>query len=115
MAALLAGQRVSEIAETHNIPQQTVSRWKEALASEGVFGSGENGCKNRVSELVGEYLIEALETLRDQAKTFRDRDFLNGQPASEAAVLHGVIMDKVIRILEAAERADARQQGALPE
>lgn len=40
-------------------------------------------------------------TLREQVKVFRDPNWLKQQSASEAAVLHGVIADKQIRLLEA--------------
>jgi transposase-like protein len=104
MAALLAGQRVAEAADEFGVPEQTVSRWKVALDKSGAK-MGQFGSKNRIPELIAEYLIETLETLRKQSQIFGEREFLTDQAASEVAVLHGVLMDKSLRILEAAEAA----------
>lgn len=104
MAALLAGQSVTQVAEMYQIPHQTVSEWAQAN------GIGEVRQKKDIGELVGAYLNETLETLRTQAEFARNLDWLRQQPASEFAVLHGVMSDKAIRILEAAERARAAQQ-----
>lgn len=48
-----------------------------------------------------EYLIKTLETLRVQQEVFRDEDFLKAQSANALAVLHGVLANKVFRLLEA--------------
>lgn len=109
MAALLSGQAMSFVAEAFAIPIQTVSRWAR---SEGL-GGREN--KNDIGDLIRAYLDENLETLRAQAEFARDPDWLRGQPASEFAVLHGVLADKAIRILEAAERANAVNTPDAPE
>lgn len=106
MGALLAGQSMSAVAEAFNLPIQTVSRWAH---SEGL-GTVEN--KKDIGDLIRVYLNENLETLRAQAEFARDPEWLRGQPASEFAVLHGVLADKAIRILEAAERAAANTPDA---
>jgi len=54
-----------------------------------------------LGELIVGYLRENLATLASQARDFRDTEWLKKQPASEAAVLHGVLTDKAIRLLEA--------------
>ena len=109
MAALLTGQRVTEVAKEFNVPQPTVSHWKDALDKAGVRPNGFES-KNRIPELIAEYLIETLETLRKQSQIFGEREFLTDQAASEVAVLHGVLMDKSLRILEAAEAARGQER-----
>jgi hypothetical protein len=47
--------------------------------------------------------VAGLETLEAQARAFRDPAYLARQPAGELAVLHGVLADKLIRILSAFE------------
>ncbi|GIV73552.1 helix-turn-helix domain-containing protein [Caldilinea sp.] len=98
MAALLAGQSVSAVAQEYNIPKGTVSNWKrkahQAMA-------GESLGRKSLDELLFAYVAENLATLREQVRVFRDRDWLRGQSASEVAVLHGVLADKTIRLLEA--------------
>ena len=57
--------------------------------------------RERIGALIVDYLEQALETLSAQARTFADESWLRKQDASELAVLHGVLADKTIRILEA--------------
>lgn len=96
MAALLAGQGVTEVAKEYDLPTSTVSRWK-ARAREKA------GRSNDVGELLLDYLQENLRTLRAQAHAFRDPEWLRAQEADAAAVLHGVLTDKAVRLLEALE------------
>lgn len=98
MAALLAGQGVTETAEQYNIPKSTVSRWKKKARQEA-------GRTDDVGALLLEYLTENLTTLRAQARAFRDPEWLRAQDAADAAVLHGVLTDKAVRLLEALEGA----------
>jgi transposase-like protein len=104
MAALLAGQGVNEVAQTYNLPKQTVSRMKAGLSDADL---GQVGTKKseRIEALLYDYLTANLSTLRKQTEVAGDTEYLKKQPASELATLHGVMADKAIRILEAAERA----------
>ena len=60
MAALLAGQRVGDIAEKHGIPRPTVSCWKKALKESGAFALNEDQPEKRIASLIGEYLIKVF-------------------------------------------------------
>jgi len=93
MAALLAGQGVLSVAAEYELPPTTVSRWRKEARKEA--GRGD------VGELLLDYLTEALNTLREQAVVFGDPEWLKAQSASEAGVLHGILCDKSIRLLEA--------------
>lgn len=98
MASLLAGQSVNSVAREYKIPPGTISNWK----NRGVVPS--NGIQKRkeeIGELLTGYLEENLKTLKAQAIIFRNEDWLMQQPAQEAAVLHGVLTDKAVRLLEA--------------
>src|SRR5690606_28397597 len=99
MAALLAGQSVSEVARTYRVSRSTIATWRAAAG----IGSTPIDQEKRadLGDLIADYLREILITLRLQAQQFRDTEWLKKQPASEAAVLHGVLTDKAIRILEA--------------
>lgn len=101
MAALLAGQGVTEIAREYRIPESTVSRWKKLARAEA-------GRTEDIGELLMEYLTENLMTLRAQAIAFRDPQWLAAQEAQQAAVLHGVLTDKAVRLLEALEGSGVR-------
>lgn len=103
MAALLAGQSVSSIAKEYEIPKGTVSNWKrEAYRElEPEVQSERTQKKARIGELLLEYLEANLKALKAQAEQFADARWLSKQQADEAAVLHGVMTDKAIRLLEA--------------
>ena len=97
MAALLTGQSVSSIAREYDIPKGTVSNWKR--------NTGDTIKRTQKTEHIGEllirYLQSNLEALSAQAEQFKDHEWLRKQTASDAAVLHGVMTDKAIRLLEA--------------
>lgn len=101
IAALLAGQSVSAVAKEYDIPKGTVSSWK----TRDVAGVATQ--KAEIGDLLIEYLTENLKTLRRQAELFRTEEWLMDQPASDAAVLHGVLTDKAVRLLEALSAADS--------
>lgn len=94
MAALLAGQGVNEVAREYRLPSSTVSRWKKEAREMA-------GRSNDVGELLLAYLHTNLETLTAQAVAFRDAKWLREQQADQVAVLHGVLTDKAVRLLEA--------------
>ncbi len=98
LAALMTGQSVTEVAKEYNIPRTTVQGW--ASASEGVVKVRQEK-KEHLGDLLISYVQTSLETLQKQVKIFADEKWLKEQTASEVAVLHGVIADKTIRLLEA--------------
>ena len=108
LAALLAGQGVSEVARQYKLDPSVVSRWRSKLSVQELQ---ELATKKRdeFSELLSAYLREALVTLRVQVEFFRDNAWLRKQSAHEVAVLHGVTTDKAIRLLEAAQAADEQR------
>ena len=109
MASLLAGQGVMEVASQYNLDASVVSRWKSSIPESQLqviaIKKGE-----RIEHLLFEYLTETLVTLKEQAIIARERDYVTKQPAGELAVLHGVMADKAVRLLEAAHRATSNQQ-----
>jgi len=101
MAALLAGQSVSSTAKEYKLPKGTVSNWKRK-AKERAGGTEETYPKKaaEIGELLIGYLHTNLETLRVQSVFFRNEAWLKQQNAADLAVLHGVVTDKSIRLLE---------------
>ena len=99
MAALLAGQSVSEVAAAYKIPEGTVRSWCTRVRAAEI--------RPEIGELLVVYLRENLVTLAQQQAVFRDVAWLKEQGASELAVLHGVLTDKAIRLLEALGNASA--------
>lgn len=106
MAALLAGQGVNEVAKEYSLAKAVVSRWKSSLTGEELERIGTKKGE-RIETLLFEYLTTTLQTLKNQSEIVGEREYVTKQPAGELAVLHGVMADKSIRLLEAAERARA--------
>jgi hypothetical protein len=102
MAALLAGQSVSEIVSAYKVSERWVFRLKATRATEICTEKGA-----RIDDLLFGYLQAGLKALKAQAEVVSEPEYIRAQPASELAVLHGVVADKQIRLLEAAERAGA--------
>lgn len=103
MAALLAGQSISETAKQYDLDMSVVSRWASSSQLQAVASKKESD----IGELVANYLRELLVTLSVQAEHCRSKPWLEKQPADQLAVNHGVLADKAFRILGAAERAAA--------
>jgi transposase-like protein len=101
MAALLAGQSVSSVARNYNLPKGTVSSWRQQAQKKGRVESSATQKGESLDDLLLAYVQENLTTLREQAQFFRDGQWLKRQDASALAVLHGVIADKTVRLLEA--------------
>jgi transposase-like protein len=109
IASLLVGQGVTEVASQYNLDPSVVSRWRSAIPDDQLqvvaTKKGEH-----IERLLFEYLTETLITLKEQTILAREREYVTKQPAGEFAVLHGVMADKAIRLLEAAHRATANGQ-----
>ena len=111
IAALLAGQGVCEVAREYRLSKGLVSEWKRrSLGGSEQFGTQK---RRELGELVGVYLETLLKTVTTQLEVFSNETWLRQQSASDAAVLHGVLVDKGLRLLEAAERAADQQDPPL--
>jgi transposase-like protein len=99
MAALLAGQGVTEVAQEFGVSQPTASRLKAVL--------DEKLNNLNIKKDVGTQILELLETqlnaLKSIAREVSRPEYIQKQPASESAVLYGVIADKAFRIASALE------------
>ena len=107
LAALLAGQSFAEVSRALAVPIGTLKSWKQRNAdvADSVFvdASGASTAstkKERIGELLLDYLVTTLETLKAQQVVFRDEEWLKQQSAEGLAILHGVAVDKAVRLLE---------------
>lgn len=100
IAALLAGQGVNEVSRQYSIPKATVSRIKNGLAVEQLE-------HKKLSDLVEEHLTESLKAATAIAQKVSNDAWFFKQNAADIGVLYGILTDKSIRILEAAESANA--------
>ena len=98
IAALLTGQGAESVAQEYQIPVGTVKAWKAKAKGPGGVATLK---KEKIGTLLLEYLAVSLSTLKKQAEVFADETWLKKQDASSVAVLHGVLADKTVRLLEA--------------
>lgn len=103
MAALLAGQSVCSVSKEYNLPKGTVSAWRTRYCEPGVAEGSQNFATQK--SVIGEKLIALISAQLDSAlervKLFGDRDWLERQNAAELGTLHGIDIDKAVRLLEA--------------
>ena len=101
LAALLAGQGTGEVARAYQIPEGTVKAWLHKARHAPSVAEVATSDREHIGALLTGYLTETLATLRAQSVAFRDPAWLRQQTAADAAVLHGVMTDKSVRLLEA--------------
>ena len=103
MAALLAGQSISQVSKDYNMPRGTVASIKARLddSQKEALHTVAYTKKEQVGGLIIDYLVANLSALRAQAELFSDPEWLRKQHADSAAVLHGVMTDKAVRLIEA--------------
>lgn len=101
MAALLAGQGIMEVSRQYNLPESTIREWVDSDTIAEVRAQ-----KGReIERLLFNYLTANLKALEAQAQVVTEAEYIKQQPADSLAVLHGVMADKSIRLLEAIHRA----------
>lgn len=64
--------------------------------------------KGRIGALVAVYLEANLQALTAQAYVASQPEYIERQPAESLAILHGVMADKSVRILEALDASSER-------
>jgi hypothetical protein len=101
--ALLTGASIADVVEAEHLSPATVSAWR----AEGAARLGY--VPEKAAELDGlllAYLRTGLATLVLQAEQFADAAWYKRGSPADAAVLHGVLADKLLRILEAQPQPD---------
>lgn len=107
IAALLAGQGVSQIARELKLSKATVSRIKNSVAPKHLE-QVETEKRDKITSLIESHLETALTSANELAKkAASNKTWFAKQSASDIAVLFGVLSDKAFRILEAIEPPDA--------
>jgi len=103
LASLAAGTSPAEVARQFELDLSTISRWGKQIPQ--VLQAVATQKKRDFGDMLGSYLEELIKTAVEQQKHFRDKEWLQRQNAADIAVLHGVSIDKGIRLFEAANRA----------
>jgi len=96
--AMIEGTK-TVIAKAHGVNRKTV----DAIKIDGERAIERTNMD--FDAILSRYLAETLETLTAQQLKFRDPEWLQRQTAGEMAVLHGVTVDKAIRLFDAQRRA----------
>jgi transposase-like protein len=112
MAALLTGQSIGSIAEEYSIPKSTVKSWKSRQLNGESVATVATEKKAIIGDLLIEYLEANLKALKSQTVVFADETWLKKQTAENLAVLHGVMTDKAVRLLEALSKNAADDNAA---
>ncbi len=91
------------VAAKYGIKPSTVRQWKRRELAElaPLSVTGVTVKKERIGALALEYLEANFNAQIAQAYVTSDPSYINRQPAGELAILHGVLADKSIRLLEA--------------
>jgi transposase-like protein len=91
-------------AAKYSVPLGTLKTWQR----EYEIVHDPSVKKGRIEVLVMTYLEASLQALSAQAYVASQPEYIERQPAGELAILHGVMADKSVRLLEALSR---RQPG----
>lgn len=113
LAALLAGETQERIAQLFDIDQSTVSRWKKNIREE--LGKLAQEQREQIELNIFITILKTQHAIQSQLDVFTDPQWIKRQSAEELGILHGILHDKSIRLLEAlvpAESNDAGSQGS---
>lgn len=106
------------VAAKYGLKRSTVNGWK-SLERPGsdLLTMGDATLisvkKQRIGALMLEYLEASLNALAAQAYVTSDPNYIAKQPADQLAILHGVIADKSIRLVEALHRSESSDSNGL--
>lgn len=109
LAALLEGQGVAEVARKYQLPKSTVQDIKRSIESDE-FAQVRAKKENRLAELIEGHLQASLQAATDIAGQTKNANWRNRQDADKLGVFYGILTDKSVRILEAAEAAQASNE-----
>lgn len=96
----------SAVAAKYGLKLGTVKGWKSQESAALQIVEPNDGAvitlkKHRITALMLEYLEANLNAQIAQAYVAADPTYINRQPAESLAILHGVLADKAIRLVEA--------------
>ena len=90
-------------AAKYGIPIRTLFDWRERYDVAELMPIK----RERIGQLVYTYLEANLQALTAQAYVVSQPDYIDRQPADGLAILHGVMADKSVRLLEALHGSQA--------
>lgn len=108
IAALLAGQGVTEVARNNGLDPAVVSRWRARIPAtelQRVVTKRADGLSNLIADALTETFKAVAFSLRF-VQTAEGQAWIKQHSPSDLAVFLGVAVDKAIRFLEAQSRAE---------
>lgn len=111
LAALMEGQGVSEVAKRYKLPHSTVSGLKKTIGSKE-FDEVRRKKETELASLIEGHLHASLQAASNIARQTNNESWLNKQDADKLGVFYGIVTDKAVRILEAAEQAQSTDDEA---
>ena len=116
LALLATGSSVHAVARELDLDRKTVIEWRARSGMVHRVAPQNAPDTAAIERLALEYVAAALEAMRAHAALFQDTEWLRGQNPHDVAVLHGVLTDKVFRLLgalapPATERVDTTDAG----
>jgi len=112
VAALLAGQDITAVAGEYNVPEPTLRSWKHRARRDGADPIVPETDRTEIGQLLIAYMKDVIAAMRKQTVVFGDEEYLRKQPAGELGVVHGILADKTIRLLEALEAGTEADEDA---
>lgn len=113
IAALLAGQAPNAVAVDFGMSPDTVKRWKDNLRDEVQKLPEEHRTEISINLFIT--IVKSQKAIQAQLDVFSDGEWLRKQTADGVALLHGIIHDKQLRLLEALSSATGANESDDPE
>jgi transposase-like protein len=95
---LIGTMTLKEVSEKHSVPYGTVRSWSSRVSNSGLVATEK---KPEIGDLLLQVLQLNLNAQMAQMDKFSDPDWLDRQNAHDLAILHGVLNDKAVRLIEA--------------
>lgn len=115
MAALLAGQSVTQVAATYRLPSGTVKSWRRQMVASVSTTPTAQAQRERVGDLVLASLEAMLTAVREIIeRVSQDPQWIREQGASELGIFIGILTDKAVRILEALPEPEEDESTDVP-
>ena len=111
LAALMEGQGITEVARKYKLPTSTVQDIKNSIDGEE-FAKVRIKKQEQLAELIEGHLEASLTAATNIARQTNNAEWLTKQDADKLGVFYGIVTDKAVRILEAAEQAQNDEESS---
>lgn len=101
----MAGSSLNQLSAVHKMPKATVQSWVRGHTRYTLPVPQKNGLEDYDFDGAAEQLIDgSVRAYKAIVRAAEDPEWIKGHSPSEAAILAGVIADKLYRLLGAIER-----------